>query len=234
VGLGFVPNAASLSVVRDTNNVENVMRSWGGNELLMDDTDGAKYIKLTTPEARYIELHDGDRLVRVKSEYCEMLFSDEKQYALIDANGHKIRFDYVEDGNKISITTVKGAIINMDDEEDIITLQTAAEKDGKKTNLVVINGKDESITVDSKDNAGVFNGKEARITLESKNSKVAIDGNEEKIIMENKENKVIINGGDDSITVDAKKNINLKAGGKVVIDAKEGVSNKGQTIKLNK
>jgi hypothetical protein len=233
VGLGFVPNVASLSVVRNTNNVENVMRSWGGNELVMTDTVGNKKVILSTPEKRYLELYDGKKLVRVKSEHCEMLFNDGERFALIDAGGHIIRVNYAEDSGRVSVTTVNGATIDMDDAEDIITLQTAAEKDGKKTNLVVLNGRDEAITLDSKDNTVVLNGKEAKITMESKDSKVAIDGKEEKIAMENKDAKVAIDGGQNTITlatqkviIDAKKAISLKTGGKIIFDAKGGIFNK--------
>jgi type VI secretion system secreted protein VgrG len=239
LGLGFVPNAASPSVINNRNSAENIIRSWGGNTLVMTDTHRDKSVKLTTPEERYVELYDGKKLVRVKSEHCELLFNDEEQYAEIDAGGHKIRVDYAEDGNRISIKTVNGAIINMDDEDDIITLQTAAEEGGKKTNLVVLNGKDEAITIDSKDNTGVFNGKEARITLESKDSKVAIDGKGQKITIENKDAQVAVDGGKDTITlatqkviIDAQKDISLKAGGKIIFDAKGGISNKSMKQNL--
>jgi hypothetical protein len=209
----------------------------------MTDRDKDKSVVLSTPEERYLELYDGKKLVRLKSEHCELLFNDKEQYAMIDAGGHKIRVNYPKEGkNRITVMTVNGAVIDMDDEEDIITLQTAAEKDGKKTNVVVLNGKDEAITIDSKDNTGVFNGKEARITLESKDSKVAIDGSEDTIIMENKDNKVVINSGDNSVSLDAKKDVNIKAGGNVnikakgkfVVDANGGVSNAGQTVKMSK
>jgi YD repeat-containing protein len=161
------------------------------------------------------------------------LFDDAKKYAEIDAGGHKIRLNYAEDGGRVSVTTANGAIIDMDDEEDIITLQTAAEDGGKKVNLAVLNGKDKVITLDSADNTVVLNGKETRITLESKDSKVAIDGNGKKIAMENKKNKVVIDGGSDTVTLNAKKDINIKAGGKIILDAKNGISNKGQMCDTN-
>jgi len=233
VGLGFVPNAAALSVSRNVNCVENILRTWGGNELLMDDTKDDKYIKMTTPDARYIELHDGDKLVRVKSEHCEMLFNDIDEFAHIETGGHKIHINYKKDKGRITITTLKGNVIQMDDPDDIIALQNASEDGGNKVNKVVLDGKKQVITLDSKDNTVVLNGKETRITLESKDSKVAVDGNGKKIAMENKNNKVVIDGGGNTIILNAKKDINIKAGGKIILDAKGGISDKGPTYDVN-
>jgi len=67
VGLGFVPNAAAPSVARNISCVDNVMRSWGGNELVMNDSHSRENIRLSTPTVRYLELHDGDELARLKS-----------------------------------------------------------------------------------------------------------------------------------------------------------------------
>jgi type VI secretion system secreted protein VgrG len=37
LGLGFVPNMASPSVINNLNSIENVMRSWSGNKPVMTD-----------------------------------------------------------------------------------------------------------------------------------------------------------------------------------------------------
>jgi type VI secretion system secreted protein VgrG len=233
LGLGFVPNAASPSVIRNLNCTENIIRSWGGSELVMDDIRDNKSVKLSTPDKRYLELHDGDELVRVKSENCELVFNDVEKYAEIDAGGHKIHIDYDDDSGRISIITVKGNVIEMNDPTDLITVQNAGEANGKKVNKIVLNGNDKSITLDCMDNTVVLNGKNDRITMESKDSKVVFDGNGKKIIMENKDNKIVINSENNSVTLDAKKDINLKAGGELVIDAKGGISNKGRAYDVN-
>jgi hypothetical protein len=132
----------------------------------------------------------------------------------------------------ITVQTAKGNVIEMNDPEDTITLQNAGESDGKKINKAVLNGKDKTITLDSMGNTVVINGDKDRITLESKESKVAVDGKGKKIILENSDNKVVVDGGGD-VTVDAKKDITLKAGGKLIVDAKGGVSKKGRTVGIN-
>lgn len=246
LGLGFVPNGASPSVTRNTNSVENVMRSWGGSELVMNDTDGDKSVKLSTPGERYLELRDGDELVRVKSADSELLFNDAEKQAEINVGGHVIGIIYKDGEGKISIATASGNVIEMNDPENIITVKNAGEENkvvlnGKDNmisidssdNTVVVNGKEKRITLDSVDNTVVVNGKEKKVTVESANSKGVFDGKGDKIIMENKDNKVIIDGGDNSVTLEAKKDVNIKAGGKLVIDAKGGISNKGQAYDIN-
>jgi len=233
LGLGYVPNGAAPSVTRRKNNLENVIRSWGGNELVMDDTDGKKHIKMTTPDKRYVELHDGDELVRLRSEHCEMLFSDADKFAQIDAGGHTIHINYKDGEGNISVTTVKKHVINISDKNDEITVKTAndniiimndpndvisiqnASKDGdKRVNTVVLDGKNQVISLDSKDNTVVLNGKDNKITVESADSKGVFDG---------KGNTIFLN---------AKNDICLQTDGKIIFDAKKGISNRGAPIKM--
>jgi hypothetical protein len=70
-------------------------------------------------------LHDGEKLVRIKSEDSELLFNDAEKYAEINAGGHKIHIDYGDDGGEISIKTNKKHIINISDRDDTITVKTA-------------------------------------------------------------------------------------------------------------
>jgi len=230
IGLGFVPNAASPSVVRNTNHAENIIRSWGGNELVMDDTYQNQSIKLSTPEERYLELHDGNEFVRIKSSDSELLFNDAEKFTLIDVGGYKIHINYADDSGVISITTVKGNVIEMNDPQSSITIQNTGENGDKEVNKVVFNGDNKSITLDSMDNTVVLNGNDKRIAVESRDSKVVLDGAGKKIILESKDNKVVVDSGDNSVALNAPKNVNIKAGGKLVIDAKGGVSNKGATV----
>jgi hypothetical protein len=227
VGLGFVPNMASPSVANAYNYTENVMRSWGGNELIMNDTRQKESVKLSTPTGQFAELHDGNGQVRVKSKNSELLFDDREQYAGIDAGGHTLHIDYTDDNGKISIKTVNGIEIEMTDPDNRITLQTAAKDGDTAVNTVVLDGKDQSVTIDSNGNAMILNGQDSLITLESEDSKFAVDGQNSRISLESGDGNGIILDGD-TITISAKKEINLKAGGKIIFDAKMGVVNKGR------
>jgi hypothetical protein len=196
------------------------MRTWGGNELVMDDSRNNKSVKLSSEGERYLELHDGDELVRVKSADSELLFNDAEKRAEINAGGNAIGIIYKDDEGNVSIKTVKDNTIEMNDPDDTITIQNAGE-DGNK---VVLNGDDKSITLDSMDNTMVVNGKDKRITLESEDNKVVVDGGDNSVTMDAKTN-VIIKAG---------KDINLKSGGKLVIDAKGGIVNKSPTFNITK
>jgi type VI secretion system secreted protein VgrG len=232
IGLGFVPNVASPSVINDRNLSENIMRTWGGNELVMNDSRGKKSIKLSTPGERYLELHDGDELVRIKSADSELLFNDAEKQVEINAGNHVVCIVYKDGEGNISIKTASGNVIEMNDPKDIITIQNAGEEGGTKINKVVLNGNDKSITLDSMDNTVVLNGKDKRITVESEDSKVAIDGKGKKITLCNGDNVFTVNGSDGTIKMSAQSDVTIKSGRKIIFDAKDGVSNSGQTVKL--
>jgi hypothetical protein len=164
-------------------------------------------------------------------ETCELLFNDEENFAQIDAGGHIIRVNYKDGEGNISIKTVKGNVIVMDDPDDLITVQNASEASGKKANKVVLNGNDKLITLDSMDNTVVLNGQDNKITIESRDNKVVVDGGNNSVTLDVKMDVNIKTGG--KLAIDAQKDIDLKTGGKLVIDAKGGISNKGQLQDMN-
>jgi len=49
LGLGTIPNANTMTPVKSTNKEKSTLRTAGGNELIMDDTDSAKKMSLYTP-----------------------------------------------------------------------------------------------------------------------------------------------------------------------------------------
>ena len=228
VGLGFVPNAAAPSVARNVNCVDNVMRSWGGNELVMNDSHSRENIRLSTPTVRYLELHDGDEFARLKSADSELIFHDAENYAEINVGGHTIHIIYRDKEGDISATTVDGNMIKMNDPENVITVQNAEEE-----NKAVLDGENKTITFDSVENTLTIYGDDKKIALESKDSKAAIDGSGKKVSFESKDNSLVISGASNSISLNAKGDIILKAGGKIIFDAKSGVSNIGASIDVD-
>jgi hypothetical protein len=206
------------------------MRTWGGNELVMDDTHDNKNVKMSTPGERYLELHDGEKLVRIKSADSEQVFNDVEKHAKINLGKHTIHINYKNIEGDITIKTAKGNVIEMDDPKDLITVQNASEEGGSKVNKVALNGNDKSIILDSMDNTMVLNGKDKRITLESNDNKLIVDGSNNSATLDAKTNIIIKAGG--KLVVDAKKDITLKAGGKIVIDAKGGVVNESPTVDI--
>ncbi|MDY6848841.1 MAG: type VI secretion system tip protein TssI/VgrG [Thermodesulfobacteriota bacterium] len=73
--LGALPNPDTPTPVTSANRTQNILRTWGGNELLMDDRDGKEKTELFTRERKNILSLDADRdghRVRLASEEGEM------------------------------------------------------------------------------------------------------------------------------------------------------------------
>ncbi len=73
--LGAVSNPDTPSPVTSSNYSENIMRTWGGNELLMDDRKGAERVELFTRDKKNIVSLDANsegHKIRVATEEGEM------------------------------------------------------------------------------------------------------------------------------------------------------------------
>lgn len=73
--LGALPNPDTPTPVTSANRTQNILRTWGGNELLMDDRTGREKTELFTRERKNILSLDADRdghRVRMASEEGEM------------------------------------------------------------------------------------------------------------------------------------------------------------------
>ncbi|WP_305044496.1 type VI secretion system Vgr family protein [Geoalkalibacter sp.] len=73
--LGALPNPDTPTPVTSANRTQNILRTWGGNELLMDDRDGKEKTELFTRERKNILSLDADRdghRVRLATEEGEM------------------------------------------------------------------------------------------------------------------------------------------------------------------
>jgi len=103
IALGTVPNAANPSPTVATNKMENVLRTYGGNELLMDDTTDATRVALQSANARELQLDDEEDAVR-----------------LLSTDNHEVRLD--DDKNRVEIRSREGRTLVLDDEEEEIRL----------------------------------------------------------------------------------------------------------------
>ncbi|WP_429884438.1 type VI secretion system Vgr family protein [Geoalkalibacter halelectricus] len=73
--LGALPNPDTPTPVTSANRTQNILRTWGGNELVMDDRAGKEKTELFTHERKNILSLDADRdghRVRLASEEGEM------------------------------------------------------------------------------------------------------------------------------------------------------------------
>lgn len=75
VMLGVLPNPDTLTPVTAANNSQNILRTWGGNELLMEDREGEERTELFTRERKNILTLDANaegHQVRLATEEGEM------------------------------------------------------------------------------------------------------------------------------------------------------------------
>jgi type VI secretion system secreted protein VgrG len=183
IGLGFVPNALALSVVRSENCLENVIRSWGGNKLVMDDTDGSENTTLSTPGERLLELHDGEERLRLKSADSQLTLNDSEKYAAIEAGKYSVNINYKDDNGAICIKTAKSHEINIDDNSGTILVKTAG------GTQLLMDDANQSVILSNNNNQSAGAGE---LRLESKgeihikaDKGVFINGSAVKILSEN-------------------------------------------------
>ncbi|MCL2219786.1 MAG: type VI secretion system Vgr family protein [Chitinispirillia bacterium] len=131
IGLGFVPNANAPSGVNNENRDQNIMRTWGGNELLMDDTAGRERAVLSTAG-------------QDTEKNCELSLDNEEKNAVLRAWKHKlslscsiydsslalssqglneIKIDDIT--RKITMETLMGCALELNEQKDTITLANA-------------------------------------------------------------------------------------------------------------
>lgn len=85
---------------------QKMLRTKGGHELLMDDTDGKKRIRLTSDGSNVVDLDDTGHAI-----------------SLTTNGGHEITLD--DSGSKLSIKTSGGHQVTLDDGGSKITVQTS-------------------------------------------------------------------------------------------------------------
>ena len=159
VGIGTVPNANTVSPVASKNKAQSVIRTAGGNEMVMDDTADKQKVTINTNAKNAIELDDENKKVVIKSTGDD---NGNNQIILDDANGsvtisgmnHGMKMSYGDEGKTITIQTEAEHVIKIDDDNQIITIQTAGGhavqmddngntitlKDGAGKNTVTLDG----------------------------------------------------------------------------------------------
>ena len=211
IGLGFVPNGDTQSTVNcNVGKDLNVIRTWGGNELVMDDTPGIEKVILASsdiPAKQQTDAKDDTppdawkkrldkRLESAKNFFnentdamnSELIFDNAQKLAALRALKHKLVMVCNNDNNVIIIATGNNHKIKIDDKTGIITVNTA-----KGSTLEMNDQKNTIILCD----AGRANS-------------VLIDG-EKKILSLQSSGNINVNAGGD-ITIKG-KNVKIASGG---------------------
>jgi type VI secretion system secreted protein VgrG len=191
LGLSTVPNANKMSPVVSSNKQQNIIKTAGGNQLLLDDTDAKQKAILTTTSQHKLEMDDENKCVTLKSSKKNTLFMDDKnEYSKLSADKHTITMTYKSGSEGVVITTGGGHVINIDDKNKKLTIQT------KAGNLIEMDD----------------NGKKIGLTDAAGKNKVTLDGNGGKLLLDS-QGEITINATKDLIIKAA--NIKMTSQGKI-------------------
>ncbi len=191
LGLATVPNANTVSPVASANKEQNVIRTAGGNELLLDDTDAKQKVRLTTNAQHTLEMDDDLKCAFVQTKDKNKLMLDDKnECASWNAKSHSITMTYKSGSEGIVITTDGGHVIRIDDTNKKLTIQT------KAGNLLEMDD----------------NGKKIGLTDAAGKNTVTLDGNSGKLLLDS-QGEITISAAKD-LTIKA-ANISLSSQGKI-------------------
>jgi len=235
IGIGTVPNANTISPVVSKNKQEGVIRTAGGNEIVMDDTDGRQKIFMTTKGKQALLFDDSKKRTVVQSaKKNQLLLDDKNKKVQLNASKHVLTLDYdkedaivisTKDGHviriddkkkRLTIQSAKGSTVDMDDDKGIVTV-----RDGKKKNTVTLDS-GKGLILDSKEKISINTPKD--LDIKAANIKMtASKGNiDAKATKELNLSGMSINGK--ASTGDVKlEGLNLKLKGKINASMESGL-----------
>jgi type VI secretion system secreted protein VgrG len=206
LGLATVPNANTISPVVSANKQQNVIRTAGGNELLLDDTDAKQTARLTTKSKHTIEMNDDLKSIVVQSkDQNKLLLDDKNECVSWNGKSHSITMTYKSGSEAIVITTKEGHVIKLDDNGKKLTIQT------KAGNIIEMDD----------------NGKKIGLTDAAGKNKVTLDGNGNKLLLDS-QGEIEINATKD-LTIKA-ANIKMTSQGKIEAKATGDFTVKGMKV----
>ncbi len=125
IGIGTVPHANTISPVVDQNKFQNLIRTAGGNELLMHDEDGKQRIQLTSNGKHVVTMDDEKQAISVVStDRNALVIDDLNSKVTMNSGEHKVEMNYADGSEGIIISTAAGHVIKIDDANERITIQT--------------------------------------------------------------------------------------------------------------
>jgi len=207
VGIGTVPHANTISPVVDKNKFQNIIRTAGGNELLMHDEDAKQRIQLTTNGKHVMTMDDEKKAISIVSTDKNSITIDDTNTKVEILSGkHAICMSYEDGKESIIITTAGGQILKMDDANKKLTIQT---KGGHQFNM-----DDDGNTIIVTDKSG--------------KNKVTLDGGG-GLILDSK-GKIEIKASQDLIISAA--NIKINSKGKIEAKAAMDMKFKGMNVEV--
>lgn len=191
LGIGMVPNANTTSPVVSTNKEQNVIRTAGKNEIVLDDTNEKQKIRITTAAKNTVNFDDENKLILVQTtDGNKLLIDDKNTFTTLTAKNHNLTMSYKDGEENIAITSAEGHLIKIDDKEKKLTIQTKAghiiqlDDDGKKIILTDCKGKN-TVTLDGSNGLAIDSKGKVTITaaqdLEIKGANITLEATKGKV-----------------------------------------------------
>lgn len=169
IGLGTVPNANTASPVRSHNKEKSIIRTAGGNEIMLDDTDNEQKIILKTNGAHVVSLDDQTDAVTIKTTADNhIVLDDQNKLIRIKAGAHTITLSYDDSAAHIAVGTAEGREFILDDQNQTIRVSSPQGKsvelnDEEDVIRIADDEQENSITIDQ--NAGISIESEMDISI---------------------------------------------------------------------
>lgn len=260
VGIGTIPNANTISPVVSNNKVESVIRTAGGNEIILDDTTDKQKVTINSNAKNKMLFDDENKKIAInttgdKAGNNQVLLDDQNKNLAISGLNHLMKMSYGDEADEITIQTAGEHIIKIDDKNKILTIQTAEGHvlqmdDNAKTitmtdcagkNTVTLDGQGNGLSLDSQGEIKVT--AKGDLTVEAANIKMtAKQAIEAKANMDikmkgmNIESKSDMNmkiEGGMNTEVKGKMNITLEGGLAAKLDGKANTAITGGVVMIN-
>ncbi|HMB94061.1 MAG TPA: type VI secretion system tip protein TssI/VgrG [Rhodothermales bacterium] len=128
MALGTSPNPSQKTPVTSENKWQNILRTWSGNQMIMDDKIDEEWIQINTPAENVLRLDDKDDYILASTTNKHQVLLDDKNRLILvqTTDGHFLKMD--DENKKITLQSKDGHYMFIDDENEMISI---ADKDTK-------------------------------------------------------------------------------------------------------
>ena len=126
LALGTVPNPSQHSPAVAQNRMQNVVRTFAGSELVMDDTQNAAFVRLASPDQNAVLLDDDHNrvLVSTTGKHTMVFDDDKRRIEARSSGGHVVVLD--DEAQKATLQSAGGHFVSVDDGGSKITVSDAS------------------------------------------------------------------------------------------------------------
>ncbi len=126
LALGTVPNPSQHSPAVAENRMQNVVRTFAGSELVMDDTQNAAFVRLASPDQNAVLLDDDKNrvLVSTTGRHTMVFDDDNRRIEARSSGGHVVVLD--DENQKATLQSTAGHFVSIDDAGQTITVSDAS------------------------------------------------------------------------------------------------------------